>query len=384
MTDFNAPQALKAGEWHIYTSEKISDGLPGVVEVFDNPVSINPFPFTKNDEITITFDASKAWKNNTLGLVGADTVYFHSGVVFEGSSGNTLANVVGTFMNDGIGRMTKVSGDIWEITLTPDDYYGISDVEEILKIGMWFRDADNQNMGMGFRNSVIFSNVETDLPFVSVDPAIFDIDDEITITFNARKGNQELVGAQKVYLHSGVGLNPTPDPWNNAWTRVVGNWGMDDGVGEMSRAPGQQDIWQITLRPRNYYGLQNGHFIYWIAAVFRNADGSVKGTGNPGSFENGVIDTNLDFFIRNQGALSTDKLLDPSARIYPNPTQGYINLSQFPGSLHFQLFNLSGQRVFEAQVDGSKEVDLSHLVKGVYLYKLSSERGFATGKVVVF
>ena len=384
VANVNQSISLKAGEWHIYTSEKISEGKPGVVEVYDNPVTISPFPFTQNDEITITFDASKAWKRNTNGLVGADTVYFHSGVVLVHPDSSRLDNVVGTLMDDGIGQMTNVGGDIWEITLTPANYYGVSNQEEIFKIGMWFRDANNQNVGLGFRNSTIYAKVESDVPFVSIEPAIFNADDEITITFNARKGNQELAGADKIYLHSGVVLAETNTPWVNGWSNVVGNWGMDDGVGEMSPVPDADGLWQISLTPRTYYGLQNGDFPYWITAVFRSADGNTKGTGNPGPFENGVIHTNQDFFIQNQGALSTDDLLDPSARIYPNPTSGYINLSQFPGELYFEVFNINGQRVFETEVDASKEVDVSHLGKGVYIYKLRSKKGFATGKVVVF
>ena len=52
--------SLAAGEWHIYTTDRLSDGFPGVVEVYDNPVTITPFPFTKGQEITIRFDATKA------------------------------------------------------------------------------------------------------------------------------------------------------------------------------------------------------------------------------------------------------------------------------------------------------------------------------------
>ena len=83
VSDPNASIDLKAGEWHIYTNEQISNGFPGVVEIYDNPVTITPFPFTKNDEITITFDATRAWPGATDGLVDAETVYMHSGVILE-------------------------------------------------------------------------------------------------------------------------------------------------------------------------------------------------------------------------------------------------------------------------------------------------------------
>jgi hypothetical protein len=125
VSDPNAGLTLVPGQWHLYTSDRLSNGIPGAVEFFDIPVTISPYPFTVDDEIKITFDASKAWDDNTSGLVGAQKVYFHSGVIKDDPDATTLQNVVGTFTDDGLGEMTKVTGDQWEITLTPSTYYSI-------------------------------------------------------------------------------------------------------------------------------------------------------------------------------------------------------------------------------------------------------------------
>lgn len=382
VTQINELQTLKAGEWHIYTSVKLNEGLPGVVEVFDNPVTISPFPFTKTDLITITFDPDKAWKKGTEGLVNADKVYFHSGVVADSLNSQNLEHVIGDFTDNGVGLMSKTSDGLWEITIRPQDYYGLTDFEEIFKLGMWFRDATNENFGYGFRNTEIFFNVEDDSPFVTIDPPSFDIDTEITITFNARKGNRELAGADKVYMHSGAGLIDTDMPWNSAWDNVVGNWGQDDGVGQMTKV--EDDLWQITLTPRSYYNLQSGDYPYWIAAVFRSADGNIKGTGTPGEIENGIIHTNLDFFLQNQEATATEERIVTSARLFPNPADEFIDLREFKGEVQFQIFNSSGQEVLSSSLSGKKQVDVSRLEAGVYFYKIKTGRKFQSGKVVIF
>jgi hypothetical protein len=293
-----------------------------------------------------------------------------------------LDRIVGTLTDDGLGAMNNLGDDRWQITLRPSDYYNLGNTEEIFQIGMWFRDAPNEQLGYGFRNTPLFFNVESDLPFVRIDPPNFTADTEITMTFNARKGNQELVGAEKVYMHSSTGLLDTQQPWDNAWNNVVGNWGQDDGVGEMT--PIGDDLWQITLTPRNYYNLPANAYPYWIAAVFRSADGNTKATGSPGLIENGLIHTNLDFFIRNQPATATEELVRNTSRLYPNPTDGYLNLGNFEGTTYFQVFNSSGQQVFARVLNQQKEVDLSHLSAGVYYYKIAAEKQFQSGKIVVY
>ncbi|MEL6656427.1 MAG: alpha-amylase family glycosyl hydrolase [Bacteroidota bacterium] len=392
VTDVNATQTLRPGEWHIYTSNRMSDGFPGVVEVYDNPVTITPSPFTQTTEITVRFDATKAFPDGTAGLVGAEKVYFHSGVVLEDPNGTDLSNVVGTLMDDGIGLMTEVEEDIWEITLTPADYYGLDEDEEAYKMGMYFRDTDNTNRGMGFRNGLIYFNVESDDPFITVEPAAFTIDDEITITFNAQRGNRELVGTDKVYMHSSVDLNNTATPWNTAWGNVVGNWGADDGVGQMTPVPGSPNQWQIMLTPRTYYGLNDGDVAFWLAAVFRNANGSVKGTGTPGPIENGLIHTNQDFFIRNQIIVGTeDQLGDPTGmRVYPNPTNGQIRIQtqNLGGDYQLELLNLNGQVIQQhsLQLNGlpseQYDLDVSSSPAGVYLVRLVGKDKMLTRQIV--
>ncbi|MCB0650551.1 MAG: T9SS type A sorting domain-containing protein [Saprospiraceae bacterium] len=375
---------LKAGEWHIYTSENISQGFPGVVEVFEDPVTITPMPFTKNDEIVIRFDATKAQSNGTAGLIGADKVYIHSGVLIDHPDSTELSHIVGNLADDGLGEMVEVEEDIWEITLTPADYFAIAEDNDIYKLGMYFRDADNVNLGMGFRNSIIYKSVASGLPFITINPPAFDANTPITITFNAKQGNRELVGEDKVYMHSSIGTVDTENPQTSAWDNAVGNWGMDDGVGKMTPVPGAIDLWKITLVPQSYYGLSAGEFPYWLAAVFRSADGNKKGTGTPGPLENGFIASNLDFFIRNEGTVSVNDWTLSRAEIFPNPTSGFINLSEYSGDLGFELFGADGKLVFSKKVTENKIIHLPDLPNGIYFYKIDSGHKLKAGKLVLF
>jgi glycosidase len=374
---------LKAGEWHIYTSQSISDGLPGVVEIFDNPVTISPDVFTKNDEIVIRFDATKAWKNGTDGLVGADKVYMHSGVLIDHPDSTTLSHIVGDFTDNGIGEMVEVEEDIWEITIVPGDYYSIAPDIDIYQLGMYFRDGGNLNLGMGFRDGIIYANVASGLPFIIIDPPAFTANTPITITFNAKQGNRELLGADKVYMHSGMGTVDTSNPATTAWDNAVGNWGEDDGVGEMTPVAGATDLWEITLVPQAYYGLSNGDFPYWLGAVFRSADGNSKGTGTPGPIENGFIANNLDFFIQNQGTVSVNDWGEEKAEIFPNPTSGYVNLSQYSGDLIFRLFGMDGKQLFSFEAANDKTITLPVLPNGMYIYKIQSGEKVQSGKLIL-
>ncbi|MDA9774104.1 alpha-amylase family glycosyl hydrolase [Saprospiraceae bacterium] len=383
---------LEAGEWHIYTSEKISEGFPGVVEVYQNPVTINPNPFTKSTEITITFDAKKASKNGTDGLIGADKVYFHSGVVSESPDSEILENIVGNLTDDGVGEMTSLGDDLWEITITPSEYYSIDVNTDIFRLGMYFRDAENENEGKGFRDATIFFQVDSDKPFITVDPPAFKVDEEITITFNALKGNGELVGQEKVYMHSGIDLSETETPWISGWDNTVGNWGQDDGVGEMNAVDGQSDQWEISFVPETYYGLTNDDIVRWICAVFRSADGSIKGTGMPGPILNGVIHSNQDFFVRNLFVVNADEteIEELITYIYPNPAQAQINLELqgFYGDVTIEIYDTEGKNLHRTSTRVSntgnvvQPIDISQIQKGVFVVKLSSNKGIITKQFV--
>ena len=94
---------------------------------------------------------------------------------------------------------------------------------------------------------LFFTCIGVSAQIVTLEPSTASGDDEIKIIFDATQGDGGLVGATKVYMHGGVVID-APD--GTAWTNVVGNWGMDDGVGLMTKVSGEDNKWEITLNPQ--------------------------------------------------------------------------------------------------------------------------------------
>lgn len=119
---------------------------------------------------------------------------------------------------------------------------------------------------------------------VTIDPTCFGDEDEITIVYDATQGSSGLVGASKVYMHAGV---ITDSPTGSSWKHVVGDWGQDNGIGEMTKVSGESNKWEITLTPRTYFDVPASETIYRLGMVFRNEDGSKEGK----------TDANGDIFV---------------------------------------------------------------------------------------
>lgn len=112
-------------------------------------VKISPSVASANDEIEITFDASQG----TAGLVGASSVYMHSGIVIDKPDGTSWEYVIGNWgKDDGIGKMTKVEGsaNLWSIKI-PNirAYYGVPESTPVFRLSMVFRNADGSKEGKG-------------------------------------------------------------------------------------------------------------------------------------------------------------------------------------------------------------------------------------------
>lgn len=107
---------------------------------------------------------------------------------------------------------------------------------------------------------------------VTLIPGAIEVDQEVTITVDINSTDSDCNGLSnpaKVYMHSGIGDN------SNAFGfSVVGNWGQDDGVGEMTN--NGDGTYSITITPQTYYGLTQTQAdnATQIGIVFRNEDGT--------------------------------------------------------------------------------------------------------------
>ncbi|WP_299102166.1 alpha-amylase family glycosyl hydrolase [uncultured Winogradskyella sp.] len=142
---------------------------------------------------------------------------------------------------------------------------------------------------------------------VTITPNPFEVDESITISVDINSSATDCNGLSnptKVYMHSGVG-----DGSNAFGISVVGNWGQDDGIGEMTNQGG--GIFSITLTPETYYNLTTTQAanVIQMGMVFRNADGSqeMKASGcsdfifEVGTFQVSVTSPSSDTTILNSG-----------------------------------------------------------------------------------
>lgn len=106
--------------------------------------------------------------------------------------------------------------------------------------------------------------------------SISTFEDSLEIIYDASQGQSGLGGAAKVYLHSAAEMVPF-----GGWQNTVGNWGQDDGVGQMTSIG--TDLWRIRLVPHLYYGFPANVVPNGLFMVFRNADGSATGKDAAGN-----------------------------------------------------------------------------------------------------
>lgn len=116
--------------------------LLSLTAVYGQLVTLAPAGASGDDEIRVVFDASEG--NGEL--VGASSVYMHSGIVTDAPDGTAWQYVVGNWgADDGVGKMTPVAGDPnkWEILLTPSarDYHKVDPGTDMFRLAMVFRNA---------------------------------------------------------------------------------------------------------------------------------------------------------------------------------------------------------------------------------------------------
>jgi len=130
-------------------------------------------------------------------------------------------------------------------------------------------------VAMAWQDATTLSAYAADIPLggqpiVIITPATPTDSESAVLTF--RGAGTALEGATEVYLHSGVAT----DLGNlEAFRNVIGNWGANDGVGQMTSIG--TDMWSITLGPDllSYFLLTADDDIFQLNFLFRNGDGTL-------------------------------------------------------------------------------------------------------------
>lgn len=223
---------------------------------------------------------------------------------------------------------------------------------------------------------------------------------QLTLTVNAANfpsSNCNLgggaVSGNKVYLHSGLctsdsALCKDSIYANNSpiWQHIVGNWGIDDGVGMMTFNSGT--TYTIVIPIETYYtqnissgstAMPQGAIPYTIGMVFRNLDGTIEGK-DEGCGDIFIVDIQSAQPLIRSGSgninvpnISVSKAIlagveDPSfigtLLISPNPSADQVNvdfgLRKPAQALKASIVNSLGQ-VVAVLHDGKMEPGQQHL-----------------------
>ena len=68
---------------------------------------------------------------------------------------------------------------------------------------------------------------------------------------------------------------------------------------------------------------------------------------------------------------------------YPNPSNGTFNLNLGEGQWKVEVYDITGRKVYENQLDGHSVLDLDQCQKGIYFLKATGETRGMTAKIVI-
>ena len=117
---------------------------------------------------------------------------------------------------------------------------------------------------------------------------------------------------------------------------------------------------RIRVRDLAGEGMGSGFFL------FKDSNNNVimKGGGSAGHFS-----YELSSEVQCDGTLSVNEIEKDLPMVYPNPSQGLVNLNLGKGLWQVQVFDITGRKVMEKQVDAKSSLDLTQQQKGLYLLK---------------
>jgi 1,4-alpha-glucan branching enzyme len=110
---------------------------------------------------------------------------------------------------------------------------------------------------------------------ISIQPTFPTVDDNITVTYDATKGNAALTGVSPVYIHTGL-ITPASTSTSD-WKFTKYAWGVNMADNILTDLTGNQH--SISYNIRNYYGVPMGQTVNQLAMIFRNTSGSQQGKG---------------------------------------------------------------------------------------------------------
>ncbi len=145
------------------TKQQVQNGLSALFLVLSTmgfaQVTLAPAFATQTDTITLTYDATQG----NAGLVGVNTVYIHTGVITNLSTGpSDWQHVQGTWgVDDPRVRMTNLGNNLHQIKFYIPTYYSLSPNETVQQLAMVFRNVDGSKEGKTSTGGDIYAPIYT-------------------------------------------------------------------------------------------------------------------------------------------------------------------------------------------------------------------------------
>ena len=165
---------------------------------------------------------------------------------------------------------------------------------------------------------------------LSTNPSPFEVNQSVTITVDINSSDtncNSISNPDSVYMHAGIGDDSSP--WGYS---VIGNWGQDDGVGQMS--DNGNGTWSITIVPEEYFSLTAGQAVSAtkMGLVFRNEDGTQE-----------LKDQGCSDFFINVGSFQVEMI---------NPDSSGLILVDYNESTQILAQNTNGNADYELYANG--------------------------------
>lgn len=180
-------------------------------------------------------------------------------------------------------------------------------------------------------------------------------------------------------------INPATNlTWN--WHYNFGNY--FDLHWDAPATPHSELIGYNIYRENDLYRFQTGNNLYYLEQGsncpsdfqdFNNGLGfyaHVTAVYNPEQVESTYTET---IYI-NPGALQIDEFIGQKTILYPNPTNGILNVEN-QNLNKILIFDFSGKKVKE--LEPKSQIDLSDIPKGIYIVKLISDNEVMINKILI-
>jgi len=77
-----------------------------------------------------------------------------------------------------------------------------------------------------------------------------------------------------------------------------------------------------------------------------------------------------------------DEMAQIDAKVYPVPFDNYLKVQTENDNYQIKIMDLNGRVLYAGEHQNNERVNLNNLTKGVYIYKIITGEGQATGQII--